>query len=525
MLAELDELPRHRAALKDVEYVFHLAAEVKFSGGSDVVRHNQEGTQALLEAFRGHALRRFVHASTIGAVDRQPNDRCLRPLVETDAPDPLSLYGEAKLNAERAVQASGLPYTIIRVPWCYGPGMRPDMHVRFLLAGVARGKLFSKFNFPGRVSIIYVDDLVRAFCLAAERAETNNEIYFVNDGQPIPLGALFRQMADVAGSSAASIPVPRPLVAAIRIVRRFLPLTIQNLFCDVLCASPEKFQSLGFSPQHSVREGLLATLRWHFASQRPPDKRDLAVVTGGGSGIGAALCRHLYARGYRIAIIDRNADAAQRAAESVGGEAVVADLSCASGLADAVSFIQRNAAGLAVLVNNAGVGRRGEVSQMAADDLTAILRVNCAAPLSLSRAILPEFVSAGKGTIVNIGSTAALQPLPFMAAYSASKAFIVTFSEALCGELAVRGGSAPEVLTVLPSGTNTGFQQAAGVKDDDRAKLLAPDDVAWQIVERIGKGSRTVVLGRTGKVMGLLARLLPRQLQIRLWTHLMHKMR
>jgi short-subunit dehydrogenase len=190
-------------------------------------------------------------------------------------------------------------------------------------------------------------------------------------------------------------------------------------------------------------------------------------------------------------------------------------------------YLTEHRESIRVLVNNAGIGKRGYSESISPADASGIVTVNCSAPVQLSNAAMASFVQNGKGTLINIGSSAGYQPLPYMAAYAASKAFIIRFTQALQGELAARGipSSPVEVILASPSGTATNFQKSAGVKDDDAAKLLRPDQVAAAVVNRIGKGSCSIIIGTSGKGMALAARFMPSGIQIKLWESLMRSMR
>jgi short-subunit dehydrogenase len=130
---------------------------------------------------------------------------------------------------------------------------------------------------------------------------------------------------------------------------------------------------------------------------------------------------------------------------------------------------------------------------------------------------------ASGGVLVNVASSAALQPLPGMAAYAASKAFVLSYSEALAEELAA---TAVRVITVCPGGTDTGFQAASGVRRVEGEKLMPAPVAAACIFRAIQRRqSGTVLIGGRTKAMALLARLLPRRTLVRLWGRLMNEMR
>jgi short-subunit dehydrogenase len=149
--------------------------------------------------------------------------------------------------------------------------------------------------------------------------------------------------------------------------------------------------------------------------------------------------------------------------------------------------------------------------------------LNCNALVALSAMFSRQARLTGVGTLVNIGSSSGFQPLPYMAVYAATKAFVQSFTLALAAEL--RSKKFLKVILIDPSGVDTGFQDAAGVKKNPSEKLLSPDLVAKQILKAISTQRELVIIGKSGKIMELLSRILPRLFQARLWAYLMTKMR
>lgn len=518
-------LERHARIIQSCDVIFHLGARADLGDGDAYRRDNIEFTDALIRLARGSKkLRRFVFTSTIGAVDRTKDDPCTAPLVESSTPNPISDYGKSKLACEEHLAMSGLPHVILRPALVYGPGMRHRSHLRVFIDAVEKEKPFTKFNFPGRLSFIHVDDLVDALLITATHPKALRQVYFVADNEPVPLGTLFQELGHILGKSAGRINMRFGLPHMFRSVRPFLPFQAQNLFSDVLTASNTKLRSLGFSPKKNRLDGFRETAHDHFKMEHP--ERGAAIVTGGASGIGRAMCEQLSAHGYSIILVDRDKSRGTDVARRIRGEYIYADLSKSNDIDRVVRTVRSNAGRISLLVNNAGIGRRGTTEDISASDLAAILAVNCEAPVQLSKAVIPEFIRRGYGTLINIGSSAGYQPLPYMSVYAASKAFIIRYTQALQGELTGRKIPASvEILLASPSGTATDFQKKSGVKEDDTARLLRPEDVADAIIRRIGKGSSSFTIGISGKGMALAARVLPVRLQIWLWERLMRDLR
>jgi NAD(P)-dependent dehydrogenase (short-subunit alcohol dehydrogenase family) len=194
----------------------------------------------------------------------------------------------------------------------------------------------------------------------------------------------------------------------------------------------------------------------------------VALITGGSSGIGAATARCLAAAGARLLIAGRDPRRLDDVARDTGGLAVEADLGTPggpAGLAEAArEMVSKLPAvpgaqddtgeGIDILVNNAGIGWYGPVPEMSPDKVTEILAVDLAAPIELTRRLLPEMTARGRGRIVFVSSIAGATGVRGEAVYSAAKAGLASFAESLAHELQ---GSGVSVSVVVPGVINTPF--------------------------------------------------------------------
>lgn len=497
--------------------VYHLAASASVGGGADAYHNNVQAMQRLLEALRALRPSRIVYTSSIGAVDRRPDDPCTSPLDEDAAAHPLTRYGESKLAGERQLTASGLPFTIVRPTWVYGAGMRADSHLRVFLDMVRAGKLAARFAFPGRVSVIHVDDLCTSLLLVARHEAAEGKTFFAADDEPVSIGELFRELGDITAHPAGRVAIPGIVAGVARGARRWLPLAAQGLHSDTLLASATRLRALGFLPVVPRHRGLIALARSGAALG------GRWIVTGAASGIGRALAVQLYASGHSVVAVDQNADGLSALREDCP-ELVTrcADLSTADGQRTLVACMDE--AALDGFINCAGLGLRGDVRDLDPMAQARLLDVNIGALARASlHAVRRMSLQPSGGTLVNVASSAALQPLPGMAAYAASKAFVLSYSEALAEETA---STAVRVITVCPGGTDTGFQAASGVRRVEGERLMPASEVATHILRAIRRGhSTTVLIGGRTKAMALLARFLPRRMLVRLWGRLMRQMR
>jgi 3-oxoacyl-[acyl-carrier protein] reductase len=166
----------------------------------------------------------------------------------------------------------------------------------------------------------------------------------------------------------------------------------------------------------------------------------VALVTGGGQGIGEAICRRLSAAGARVGVLDRNEVSAGRAAAAVGGIPLAGDVSNEADIQRTVAELERQAGPIDILVNNAGiVGRSVRLWELERTDLESVMAVNLTAPFLLCRAVVPGMLRRRYGRIVNVASIAGKEGNPTLGPYSASKAALIALTKSLAKELAGQG--------------------------------------------------------------------------------------
>jgi uncharacterized protein len=240
--------------------------------------------------------------------------------------------------------------------------------------------------------------------------------------------------------------------------------------------------------------------------------RPVALITGPTSGIGAGYARRYASDGYDLVLVARDVDRLTQLAAELEGEAgsveiLSADLADAAGRA---KVADRLAAGVRVLVNNAGFGTSGEFWTTDPPLLQAQLDVNVTAVMHLTRVALPAMLDAGTGTVINIASIAGMVP-GRGSTYSASKAWVISFSEGLAVGLQ---GTGVGVHAVCPGYVHTEFHARAGI---DMAKLpsflwLEVDDVVSQSLADIASGKVISIPGLQYKAIATTGRMIPRNL-------------
>jgi short-subunit dehydrogenase len=248
-------------------------------------------------------------------------------------------------------------------------------------------------------------------------------------------------------------------------------------------------------------------------SLRKPNADSTVVITGASSGIGAEIARALGRRGYPLMLVARRRERLDQLANEIRGKQSVTvdvmplDLSDSAARAQLIERISGEA--VAGLVNSAGFGTSGPFHSLPLERERGEVIVNALALMELTHAALPGMIDRGAGAVLNIASIAGFQPLPGAAVYSATKAFVQTFSEAVHEELHGTGVSC----TVLsPGPVPTEWWEVAGAQQSSVGiAQVSPRDVAEAAIAGMLQGKRSVVPGLVPKVAGLGGRFTPRR--------------
>ena len=241
-----------------------------------------------------------------------------------------------------------------------------------------------------------------------------------------------------------------------------------------------------------------------------------AVVTGASSGLGRGIAARLADRGMSLVLTGRNearldesAQQIRSSAPRVKVETVVANLSTRPGVSTLIDHVGDRP--IEVLINNAGFGSYGPFADADADREADEVAVDVNAVVALAHAFLPGMIARRSGGILNVASTIAFQPAPYQAVYAASKAFVLSFSQALWAEARAAGVT---VTALCPGPTRTGFVDALGADVGHTviySRLSAPEPVIEAGIRGLDKGRAVVIPGLRNKAIAAAGRFTPRE--------------
>jgi len=248
--------------------------------------------------------------------------------------------------------------------------------------------------------------------------------------------------------------------------------------------------------------------------------RKTVLITGASSGIGKALAENFAKDGYDVVLAARSVKKMEEHASDlqkrfgVIAVALSADLESPQGAAQLHAAIKKRGLTLGALANNAGYGIFGEFKDSLLDENLSMMQLNMNAVVALTRLFLPDLLLT-KGKILNTASTASFQPGPYMAVYYATKAFVLSFSEALACELE---GTGVTVTALCPGPTASGFQEKAAMHASGlvrNKKLPSSEQVAAAGYRAMRRGRRVYIYGFTNRLMALSVRFTPRTMVTR----------
>ncbi len=222
---------------------------------------------------------------------------------------------------------------------------------------------------------------------------------------------------------------------------------------------------------------------------------ETALITGASAGIGEEFARQLAGRGYDLILVARRRDRLEHLAEQLPTTAHVVDCDLVSDAASLPGKVEELGVDVDLLVNNAGFGLRGRFLELDPEREAEMVRVNCEAVVTLTHAFLPKMVERARGGVITVASTAGMQPLPYEAVYGASKAFAISFMEALWMELQ---GTGVKMLVVNPGPVKTEWQSVAGYDDSTPIPpgMITAEQCVSDALQAYDRNKRSTITGR-----------------------------
>lgn len=253
-------------------------------------------------------------------------------------------------------------------------------------------------------------------------------------------------------------------------------------------------------------------------------KNKTVLITGASSGIGEAFAYELAKQGANLIITARTKDKLQELANKIHKDynvevtVLTGDLLLKETPQKLYDQIKQAGLSVDLLINNAGFGKWVNFLDESIEDYDKMLEININALVKLCHLVLPDMLKKGDCGIINVASTGALQPCPYVATYCASKSFVLNFSEALHGEYSKRGVT---ITALCPGNTTTGFQLVA--KADTKGMTAdTPETVAKQGIASLLKNKSFKIVGTMNYLQSFLPRLLPRKMMINIVSGMMN---
>lgn len=244
-----------------------------------------------------------------------------------------------------------------------------------------------------------------------------------------------------------------------------------------------------------------------------------ALITGASGGIGEAFARKLAARGENVFLVARSGEKlavicnALIAAHKIDAQFFALDLAEKDAPAKLFEETERRGLEIETLVNNAGYGSVGEFATLDMENELRMIDLNVRALAELTRRYLPAMRERRRGAIINVASTASFQAVPYMANYAATKAYVLSLSEALWEENRAHG---VRVLAVCPGSTATNFFEVAATKAPPPSLMQSPEEVVDEALRALDAGRSHVVSGWKNFLLAEANRIAPRQLATRI---------
>lgn len=242
------------------------------------------------------------------------------------------------------------------------------------------------------------------------------------------------------------------------------------------------------------------------------------LITGASSGIGESFARALAARGHNLLLVSRSEEKLMTLCSELGRirsihcQHVALDLSKPGSAAELFAETQKRELEIDLLINNAGFGSMGEFATLDLERELNMIDLNVRSLVEMTYRFLVPMRERKAGAIINVASTAGFQPVPFMATYAATKAFVLSFSESLWEENRAYG---VEIMALCPGVTETGFFEASRMQKPPARTSQMPEEVVETALRGLSRRKSSIISGWPNKLMVETERLVPRSLILR----------
>lgn len=241
------------------------------------------------------------------------------------------------------------------------------------------------------------------------------------------------------------------------------------------------------------------------------------LITGASSGIGETFAHTLAARGCNLVLVARSEEKLNTLAQTltekhgIQAEVIAADLTKDGAVQRVYDETQQRGLTVDMLINNAGFGTYGQFEELPLERQSDEIKLNVLSLVELTHLFLTAMLERRDGAIINVASVAGFQPLPRMAVYGATKAFVLSFTEALWGECRGRG---VRVLALCPGPVETAFFDAVGSREPAVGRMSTPEDVVITGLRALERGKSFTVPGWSNYFTTMLPRFFPRQVTV-----------
>jgi len=258
---------------------------------------------------------------------------------------------------------------------------------------------------------------------------------------------------------------------------------------------------------------------------------DVILITGASGGIGEAIVNRLAAGKHNLLLVARHAQKLEeqcgklRTDFGIQADFIAADLSKADMAQQIFEETQNRGLKITMLINNAGIGSGGEFSAITLQSELNLIQLNISSLVALTHLFLPQMQNRKNGVIINVASMAAFMPIPYMATYAASKAFVRSFTQAITQECTPYN---VHVMLFCPGLTKTNFNNAAGINNEigkglssdyQNAPTQTPEEVADEVMNALNKKKQVAVSGKMNRIAANLVALLPNSFITRMFAN------